>query len=69
MEVTFSVYILVKSSNIKFHEHPFSGSGAVPWGLTDRHEAKSLFSQFWERELSHYRIWRERERERERELL
>jgi hypothetical protein len=32
---------------VKFEENPFSGSGVVPRGRTDRHEdANSRFSQF-----------------------
>jgi hypothetical protein len=42
--------IFEKSSNIKFHELPSSGSRVVPCGRTDRHdEANSRFSQFCER--------------------
>jgi hypothetical protein len=36
-----------KSSNIKFHQNPSSGSQAVPCGLIDGHdEANSRFSNF-----------------------
>jgi hypothetical protein len=39
-----------KSSDIKFHQNPSSGSRVVPCGLTDGHdEANSGFSQFCER--------------------
>jgi len=49
IKVEFSRHILEKSSNIKFHENPFSGSRAVLWGgradrQTDGHdEANSRF--------------------------
>jgi hypothetical protein len=43
----FSRQILEKSTNIKFHENPSSGSRVVPCGRTDRHdEANSRFSKF-----------------------
>ena len=35
MKLAFSRQILVKSSNIKFHENPSSGSRVVPSGQTD----------------------------------
>jgi hypothetical protein len=52
----FSGQYFQKSSNIKFHENPPSGSRVVPCGhtdgLTDRQdEANSRFWQFWERAL------------------
>jgi hypothetical protein len=34
---------------MKFHQNPSSGSGVVPCGQTDRHEANSRFPQFCER--------------------
>jgi hypothetical protein len=47
--LTFST-VLEKSSNVKFHENPSSGSRVVPCGRTDWHdEANNRFSQFWER--------------------
>jgi hypothetical protein len=56
MELEFSQHIFEKSSNIKFHKNPSSGSRVVPCGWTvcpsvwndstDRHdEANSRFSQ------------------------
>ena len=43
----FSVQICEKSSNIKFHKNPCSGSRDVPCGRTDGYdEANSCFSQF-----------------------
>jgi len=49
-KLEFSQNIFEKYSNIKFHEHPSSGSRrAVPCGRTDRNdEANSRFSQFGE---------------------
>ena len=42
----FSRHISEKSSNIKFHENPSSGSRVLPCGRTKRHdEANSRFSQ------------------------
>jgi len=35
MKLEFSQRIFEKSSNIKFHENPSSGSGVVPWGQMD----------------------------------
>jgi hypothetical protein len=35
-ERIFSTYFQKKSSNIKFHQNPSSGSQAVPYGQTDR---------------------------------
>jgi len=32
-------HIFEKYSNIKFNENPSGGSGVVPYGRTDRHEA------------------------------
>ena len=50
MKLEFSRQIFEKSSNIKFHETPSSGSRVVPCVRTDRHdEANSSFSQFCER--------------------
>ena len=54
MEFEFSLQIVEKYSNIKFHENPSSGSWVVPrghsGGQTERHdEANSRFSQFCER--------------------
>ena len=50
----FDRFFLKKSSNIKFHENPSSGSRVVPYrrkdGQTDRcGEANSRFSQFCQR--------------------
>ena len=36
MKLEFSQQIFEKSSNIKFHENPSSGSRVVPCGRTDR---------------------------------
>jgi hypothetical protein len=36
MILEFSRQIFEKSSNIKFHENPYSGSRVVPSGRTDR---------------------------------
>jgi hypothetical protein len=55
MKVEFSLQILEKYSNIKFHENPFSGSWVVPRGRMDRQtgskhdEANSRLSQICER--------------------
>ena len=50
MKFEFSQQILKKSSNIKFHENPYSGSQVVPCGRMDRHDkANSHISQFCER--------------------
>jgi len=50
MKVEVSRHIFGKSSNIKFHKNPSSGSRAVPCGRTEGHdEANSRFSQFRER--------------------
>ena len=47
MQIEFSGQIFEKSSNIKFHENPSSGSRVVPFPRTDRHdEANSLFRNF-----------------------
>jgi hypothetical protein len=50
MKLEFFCHLLEKSSNIKFHENPSSGSRVVPcgWmdGEMDRYEAKSHFLQF-----------------------
>ena len=46
-KLEFSRQAFEKSSNIKFHENPSSGSGVFPCGRTDRHdEANRRFSQF-----------------------
>ena len=45
-----------KKSNIKFHENPSSEIGGFPYGMTDKHEANSRFSQFCEGEWTRYRI-------------
>jgi hypothetical protein len=50
-----------KSSNIKFHQNPSSGSRTVPCGKTDRRmdghdEANNRFSQFCERILKNSKI-------------
>ena len=58
MKNEFSRQIFEKSSNIKFHENPSSGSPVVPFshaeghtqadGRADRHvEANSRFPQFY----------------------
>ena len=53
MQLEFSRQISEKYWNIEFHEHPSSGNRVVPYGRTnvrtDRHEANSGVSQFWER--------------------
>ena len=50
IKTDFSRQIFAKSSNIKSHQSPSSGSRVVPCGRTDRHdEAKCRFSQFCER--------------------
>jgi hypothetical protein len=48
MDLEFFLQIFEKSSNIKFHENPSSGSRVVYVdGQTDRHdEANSRFPQF-----------------------
>jgi len=45
IKLEFSRQIFAKSSNIKFHENPFSGSRAVPFGQTRRSQW-SLFAIF-----------------------
>jgi hypothetical protein len=45
MKLQFSRQTFGKSSNIKFHQNPSSGSQIVPCGRTDGHEANSRFSQ------------------------
>ena len=50
MKLEFSRHIFEKSSSIKFHQNPASGSRVVPCGRKDGHdEANSHFSQFCER--------------------
>jgi hypothetical protein len=50
MKLEVSRYMFEKSSNIKFHKNPSSGSRDVPCGWTDGHdEANSRFSQFREK--------------------
>jgi len=50
MKLEFYRHIVEKSSNIKFHENPSSGSRVVPCRRTDRHdEANIRSSQFCER--------------------
>ena len=49
MKLEFYRQIVEKSSNIKFHENPSSGSRIVPFGRTDTTRLKSRFSQFCER--------------------
>jgi hypothetical protein len=54
VKLEFSVQILKKYSNIKFHDNTSSGRRVVPSGRTDgrkdRHdEANSHFSQFFKR--------------------
>jgi len=47
MKLEFSKHIFEKSSDIKLHENPSSGSRGVPSGWTDVHdETNSRFSQF-----------------------
>jgi len=47
IKLVFSRQIFEKSSNIKFHKNPSSGSRVVPCGQTDGHdEANNRFSQF-----------------------
>jgi len=50
MQFDFSRYIFQKSSNIKSHESPSSGSKAVPCAHTETEteSANSRFSQFCE---------------------
>jgi len=49
MKLEFSRQIFEKSSNIKFHENPPSGSRVAPCGWTDRlEEANIPSSQFCE---------------------
>jgi len=44
MKLEFSRQIFEKSSNIKFHDNPSSGSRLIPCGRTGRHDkAKSPF--------------------------
>jgi hypothetical protein len=66
IKLEISWQIFEKSSDIKFHENPSSGSPAVPcgrteeWieGPTDRHdEANRRFSQFWERAKNKFVLW------------
>jgi hypothetical protein len=54
LELEFSQQIFEKSSNIKFHGEPNSGSRIIPCGQTDgqkdaRYEGYSVFSQFCKR--------------------
>ena len=50
MKLEFSPQTLQKSSNIKFHEIPSSGSRVVSSGQTDRqHEANSRICQLCDR--------------------
>jgi hypothetical protein len=52
MKTEFSRKIFEKSSNIKFHENPSSGSRVVPCGRADGHdETDSRFSQRCDRAL------------------
>jgi len=51
MKVDISRQIFEKSSNIKFHENPSSGSRVVPCGRKDRHDEVNRFSQFCEKPL------------------
>ena len=50
MKLEFSRQIFEKYSNIKFKEHPSSGSRVVACGRTGRHDKTSRrFSQCWKR--------------------
>jgi hypothetical protein len=42
MKREFSRQIFEKSSNIKFHENPSSGSRVVPCGRTDRYDEANV---------------------------
>jgi hypothetical protein len=46
MKLEFSIHIFEKSSNVKFHENPSSGSQVVPCGRmdeqTDRHNEELI---------------------------
>jgi hypothetical protein len=46
MKLKFSRQIFGKSSNIRFHENPSSGSRIFPCVQKDRHEAKVAFRNF-----------------------
>ena len=46
MKLEFSRLIFEKSSNIKFHENPLSGSRAVPCGRTDMTKLMVAFRNF-----------------------
>jgi hypothetical protein len=53
MRIEFSQQIFEKSSNIRFHQNPSSGSRVVPRGQTDERKhghdkANSPFSRFCE---------------------
>ena len=50
IKLEFSRQILGKTSNIRLHKYPSSGSRVVPCGRTDRHgKASGRFSRFCER--------------------
>jgi len=62
MKFEFSQHIFEKSSNIKFHKHPFSGNRVVPCRRTNRQtdkydETNSRFSQFCGRSWKQYSFW------------
>jgi hypothetical protein len=44
MKVEFSRRSLEKSSNIKFHKNPSSGSLLIPYGQTDGHDEANSWS-------------------------
>ena len=46
MKVTFSLHILAKYLNIKFHENTSSGSRVVPCRWTDRQTDMKLIVEF-----------------------
>jgi len=46
MKLEFSREIFEKSSNIKFHENPSSGSRAAPYGRTDMTNLIVAFRNF-----------------------
>ena len=51
INVDISRQMFEKSSNIKFHENPSSGSRVVPCGRKDTHDEANRFSQFCEKRL------------------
>ena len=60
MKLEFSLQIFEKSSNMKFHENPSSGSRVVPCGWTEKQtetdrydEAKAPKKHSWSQTLQH----------------